>query len=98
MQIHHEADPKQQCDRDANVVTKSFDAKSYDFDSVTGPLAPRARILQPILLLFFFVLLLLNLSTNQCLRCFFIPSQNLVAFKTGQNLLKKGDFRTFSNI
>ena len=53
MQIHHEADPKQQCDRDANVVTKSFDAESYDFDSVTGPLAPKARIFQPILLLFF---------------------------------------------
>ena len=30
----HEADPKQQCDRDANDATKSFDAESYDFDTV----------------------------------------------------------------
>ena len=34
MQNHHEADPKQQCDRDANDATKSFDAESYDFDTV----------------------------------------------------------------
>ena len=33
-QNHHEADPKQQCDRDANDATKSFDAESYDFDTV----------------------------------------------------------------
>ena len=97
MQIHHEADPKQQCDRDANVVTKPFDAESYDFDSVTGPLAPKARIFQPILLLFFLFScswICLQISVSD----FFIPSQNLVAFKTGQNLLKKGDFRTFLNI
>ena len=38
MQNHHEADPKQQCDRDANDATKSFDAESYDFDTVwPGP-------------------------------------------------------------
>ena len=28
MQNHHETDPKQQCDRDANDATKSFDAES----------------------------------------------------------------------
>ena len=38
MQNHHEADPKQQCDRDANDAAKSFDAESYDFDTVwPGP-------------------------------------------------------------
>ena len=38
MQNHDEADPKQQCDRDANDATKSFDAESYDFDTVwPGP-------------------------------------------------------------
>ena len=38
MQNHHETDPKQQCDRDANDATKSFDAESYDFDTVwPGP-------------------------------------------------------------
>ena len=40
MQNHHETDPKQQCDRDANDATKSFDAESYDFDTVwPGPKA-----------------------------------------------------------
>ena len=35
---NHEADPKQQCDRDANDATKSFDSESYDFDTVwPGP-------------------------------------------------------------
>ena len=34
LQNHHETDPKQQCDRDANDATKSFDAESYDFDTV----------------------------------------------------------------
>ena len=34
MQNHHEADPKQQCNCDANDATKSFDAESYDFDTV----------------------------------------------------------------
>ena len=38
MQNHHETDPKQQCDRDANDATKSFDAESYDFYTVwPGP-------------------------------------------------------------
>ena len=44
MQNHHEADPKQQCDRDANDATKSFDAESYDFDTVwPGPNCDRHK-------------------------------------------------------
>ena len=34
LQNYHEADPKQQCDHDANDATKSFDAESNDFDTV----------------------------------------------------------------
>ena len=58
MQNHHEADPKQQCDRDANDATKSFDTESYDFDTVwpgpymLGRLDPRSGNR---LLIFFFI-------------------------------------------
>ena len=34
MHSHREADPEEQCDRDANDATKSFNAESYDFDTV----------------------------------------------------------------
>ena len=39
-------------------------------ENTSAPSAPRARIFQPILLLFFFVFLLLNLSTKRSLRHF----------------------------
>ena len=42
-QNHHKTDPKQQCDRDANDATKSFDAESYDFDTVWP--GPKAHLL-----------------------------------------------------
>ena len=51
------------------VVASCFQIVSFA-DNTSVPLAPRARISQPILLLFFFVFLLLNLSTKRCLRFF----------------------------
>ena len=51
------------------VVASCFQNVSFA-ENTSSPLAPRARIFQPILLLFFFVVvfLLLNLSTKPCLR------------------------------
>ena len=57
-----------------NVVASCFRFISFA-ESTSAALAPRAGISQPILLLFFFVFLLLNLSTKRCLRFFFIPSK-----------------------
>ena len=51
------------------VVASCFQNVSFA-ENTSAPLAPRARIFQPILLLFFFVFLLLNLSTKRCLRFF----------------------------
>ena len=51
------------------VVASCFQIVSFA-ENTSVPLAPRARISQPILLLFFFVFLLLNLSTKRCLRFF----------------------------
>ena len=80
------------------VVASCFQIVSFA-ENTSSPLAPRARIFQPILLLFFFCLFpCLNLSAKRCLRCFFYSVSNLVAFKRRQTLLKKGYFLTFSNI
>ena len=73
------------------VVASCFQSVSFA-ENTSASLAPGARIFQPVLSLFFFVFLLLNLSTKRCLRFFFIPSQNLVAFKRRQYLLKKRPF------
>ena len=56
------------------VVASCFQIVSFA-ENTSVPLAPRARISQPILLLFFFVFLLLNLSTKQCLRFFYSVSK-----------------------
>ena len=53
-----------------NVVASCFRFISFANTSRSAALAPRAGISQPILLLFFFVFLLLNLSTKRCLRFF----------------------------
>ena len=78
------------------VVASCFQFVSFA-ENTSAPFAPRARIFQPILLLFF-----LFSCSWICLQNgvsdFFIRSQNLVAFKRRQNLLKKGYFRTFSNV
>ena len=78
------------------VVASCFQIVSFA-KNTSAPLAPRARIFQPILLLFF-----LFSCSWICLQNgvsgFLIPSQNLVAFKRRQSLLKKGYFRTFWNI
>ena len=66
-------------------------------ENTSAALAPSSDISQSILLLFFFVFLILNLSTKRWLD-FFIRSQNLVAFKRRQDWLKKGLFQTFPNI
>ena len=52
-----------------NVVASCFRFISFA-ENTSAALAPRAGISQPILLLFFFVYLLLNLSTKRCLRFF----------------------------
>ena len=52
-----------------NVVASCFRFISFA-ENTSAALAPRAGISQPILLLFFFVFLLLNLSTKGCLRFF----------------------------
>ena len=77
-----------------NVVASRFHFISFAV-TTSATLAPGVGISQPILLLFFFVFLLLNLSTKRCLRFFFIRSQNLVAFKRRQDWLKN---RLFSNV
>ena len=51
------------------VVASCFRFISFA-ENTSAALAPRAGISQPILLLFFFVFLLLNLSTIRCLRFF----------------------------
>ena len=51
------------------VVASCFQIVCFA-ENTSVPLAPRARISEPILLLFFFVFLLLNLSTKRCLRFF----------------------------
>ena len=79
------------------VVASCFQIVSFA-ENTPAPLAPRARIFQLILLLFFFCFLALEFVNKTVSQIFFIPSQNLVAFKRRQNLLKKGYFRTFSNI
>ena len=66
-------------------------------ENTSVPLAPRASISQPILLLFF-CFLALEFVYKKVSQIFFIPSQNLVAFKRRRNWLKKGYFRTFPNI
>ena len=66
-----------------DVVASCFHFISFA-ENTSAALAPRSGILQPILLLFFFVFLLLNLCTKRCLR-FFIWSQNLVAFERRQD-------------
>ena len=53
------------------VVASCFQIVSFA-ENTSVPLAPGARISQPILLLFFFVFLLLNLSTKRCLRLFLL--------------------------
>ena len=78
------------------VVASCFQIVSFA-ENTSAPLAPRVCIFQPILLLFF-CFLALEFVYNTVYRIFFIPSQNLVAFKRKQNLLKKGSFRTFSKI
>ena len=67
-----------------NVVASCFRFISFA-ENTSAALAPTAGISQPILFLFFFVFLLLNLSTKHCLRFFFIQSQNLVAFERRQD-------------
>ena len=67
-----------------NVVASCFRFISFA-ENTSAALAPRAGISQPILLLFFFVSLLLNLSTKRCLSFFVIRSQNLVAFERRQD-------------
>ena len=52
-----------------NVAASCFHFSSFA-ENTSAPLAPRAGISQPIVLLFFFVFLLLNLSTKRCLRFF----------------------------
>ena len=66
-------------------------------ENTSVPLAPRARISQPILLLFF-CFLALEFVYKTVSQIFYIPSQTLVAFKRRRNWLKKGYFRTFPNI
>ena len=66
-------------------------------ENTSAPLAPRARIFQPILL-HFFCFLALEFVYKTAFQVSFFLSQNLVALKRRQNLLKKGYFRTFSNI
>ena len=87
--------------RDTGTLWQELVASCFHFisfaENTSAALAPRSGISQPILLLFFFVFLLLNLSTKRCLR-FFIRSQNLVAFERKQDWLKKGCFPTFPNI
>ena len=78
------------------VVASCFQIVSFA-KNTSVPLAPRARISQPILLLFF-CFLALEFFYKTVSQIFFIPSQNLVAFKRRRNWLKKGYFRTFSNI
>ena len=82
--------------RDWKVVASCFQIVSCA-ENTSAPLAPRARIFQPILLLFF-CFLALEFVYKTVSQIFFIPSQNLVAFKRRQTLIKKGYFRTFSNI
>ena len=52
-----------------NVVASCFRFSSFA-ENTSAALASGAGISQPILLLFFFVFLLLNLSTKRCLRFF----------------------------
>ena len=78
------------------VVASCFQIVSFA-ENTSVPLAPRARISQPILL-FFFCFLDLEFVYKTVSQIFFIPSQNLVAFKRRRNWLKKGYFRTFPNI
>ena len=79
------------------VVASCFQIVSFA-ENTSVPLAPRARISQPILLLFFFCFLALEFVYKTVSQIFFIPSQTLVAFKRRRNWLKKGYFRTFPNI
>ena len=66
-----------------NVVASCFRFISFD-ENTSAALAPRAGISQSILLLFFFVFLLLNLSTKRCLRFFYSVSKfSGVRKKTG---------------
>ena len=78
------------------VVASCFQIVSFA-ENTSVPLAPRARISQPILLLFF-CFLPLEFVYKTVSQIFFIPSQNLVAFKRRWNWLKKGYFRTFPNV
>ena len=78
------------------VVASCFQIVSFA-ENTSVPLAPRARISQPILLLFF-CFLALEFVYKTVSQIFFIPSQNLVAFKRRRDWLKKGYFRTFPNI
>ena len=55
------------------VVASCFQIVSIA-ENTSVPSAPRARISQPILLPFFLVFLLLNLSTKRCLRFFYSVS------------------------
>ena len=56
------------------VVASCFQIVSFA-ENTSAPLASRARTFQPIRLLFFFVFLLLNLSTKRCLRFFYSVSK-----------------------
>ena len=78
------------------VVASCFQIVCFA-ENTSVPLAPRARISQPILLLFF-CFLALEFVYKTVSQIFFIPSQTLVAFKRRRNWLKRGCFRTFRNI
>ena len=78
------------------VVASCFQIVCFA-ENTSVPLAPRARISQPILLLFF-CFLALEFVYKTVSQIFFIPSQTLVAFKRRRNWLKRGYFRTFPNI
>ena len=76
-----------------NVVASCFRFISFA-ENTSAAFAPRVGISQPILLLFFFVFLLLNLSTKRCLRFFYSVSKfSGVRKKTGLTL--KAIFQRF---
>ena len=72
------------------VVASCFQNVGF-VENTSAPLALRARIFQPIILLFF-CFLALEIVCKTVSQISFIPSQNLVAFKRRQNLLKKAIF------
>ena len=75
------------------VVASCFQIVCFA-ENTSVPLAPRARISQPILLLFF-VFLLLNLSTKRCLRLFLFRLKLLWRSKDDGIGLKEAIFRRF---